>query len=650
MAPSGRPARYRRRVHLLRRVALGPITLLLALLGGASAAHAALPWAGCSPTGYQCATLNVPLDRTGAVPGTITLSATRKPASNGAQAKTAIVTLAGGPGQAALPFAETFASIFKNGLADKDLLVFDQRGTGKSGPLGCASFRTGRGSLLSVVANCASQIGPKRGLYKTSDSVEDIEALRVAGGYDKLVLFGVSYGTKVALAYAAAHPEAVDSLILDSTVPLDGPDALGRTTLATLPRALGGSLCAGTACQYASPDINGEVKTLAARLNRKNAKGPVYTGGGKKKTAKIGPTGLLNVIEAGDLNPEVRAELPGAVHAAIQKDLSPLLRLSARSVGLENGDAAQSSDDEGDGSLYFATMCEETASLPWDRAAGVQARIKQAEAYVAAQPAASWGLFPSTVALTGLPSLCLGWPNASAAPAAAPALPNVRTLIINGAYDTRTTLEDAQRVAAQLPQAQLVSVPYTGHSVLTAEQGTCGQSAVNAFLSGGVANPTCSDTEDAFPVTDKPARNLSAVASVSGLPRKVGRTMNGVLLTITDLSQQVVGAAIATGDLPSSLGGLRGGYLRVVGNHKAKLTNYEFIPGLKLSGTYNSQGTSSFRITGSAANGSIKISASGHATGRVGGKKINLHSKAKGARVQAKPLTFAAALEHRALR
>jgi pimeloyl-ACP methyl ester carboxylesterase len=633
-----------------RSALLGLLILVLGGLGSADAARAALSWSSCTPKGFQCATLPVPIDRAAIVPGSLTLSATRRPATSGIATKTAIVALAGGPGQAAQPFAKSFADIFKAGLADKDLLVFDQRGTGKSSRLGCAAFRSSTGTLLSAVSNCARQLGARRGFFRTSDSVEDIEAMRAAGGYDKLILFGVSYGTKVALAYAAEHPESVDSLILDSTVPLDGPDALARNTLATLPRVLGESLCSAGACASASPDLNAEVQKLAGRLDRRNASGPVYTGSGRRVTAKIGAAGLLSVIQAGDLNPEVRAELPGAVHAAIQKDTAPLLRLSARSVGLENGDAAQAADDEGDGSLYFATMCEETTSLPWDRAASTKARAAQAESYVTSLPDSTWGLFPNTIALSGLPTLCLAWPNASPAPAATPAVPNVRALLISGQYDTRTPGEDAVRVAAQLPQSQVVSVPYTGHSVLTAEQGTCAQSAVNAFLAGGVANTTCTDTENAFPVTTKPPRSLAAVTSVSGLPKKVGRTMNGILLTMTDLGQQVVGAAIATGQLPRSLGGLRGGYLRVQGDHRAVLSRYEFVPGLKLSGTYNSRGTSTFTVTGSAANGSVKISKSGHATGRIGGKRIDLRPRATSARVETQPLSWSAARASRPLR
>ena len=126
--------------------------------------------------------------------------------------------------------------------------------------------------------------------------------------------------------------------------------------------------------------------------------------------------------------------------------------------------------------------------------------------------------------------------------------------------------------------------------------------------------------------------------------------MNALALTMTDLGQQVVGAAIATGDLPSSLGGLRGGYLRVRGQHRAVLTDYEFIPGVKVSGTYDSQGTSSFTLSGSGARGKVKISKSGHATGRLDGHKINLRPRATSASVHTTALSWRDALQHHALR
>ena len=86
-------------------------------------------------------------------------------------------------------------------LASRDLLLFDQRGTGSSDPLSCSALEeaTPASNVASVFEQCALDIGPARADFTTQESVQDIEALRKAAGYEKLVLFGTSYGTKVAL-------------------------------------------------------------------------------------------------------------------------------------------------------------------------------------------------------------------------------------------------------------------------------------------------------------------------------------------------------------------------------------------------------------------------------------------------------------------
>ena len=81
-------------------------------------------------------------------------------------------------------------------------------------------------------------MGPTRSFFTTADSVADIEAIRVAGGYEKLVLYGTSYGTKLAEEYAQDYPSHVEALVLDSVVPPNGPDPLNRATFAAIPRIL----------------------------------------------------------------------------------------------------------------------------------------------------------------------------------------------------------------------------------------------------------------------------------------------------------------------------------------------------------------------------------------------------------------------------
>ena len=204
---------------------LPTLALVFTLLGTAivcesAPAASALSFGRCpeSPGGFGCATLAVSLDRSGRTPGAVELHVEARLAHS-AQSPTAVVALAGGPGQAALPLGEFIARALTPALRTRDLLVFDQRGTGESGPLSCPALSgVSAASAARALERCALEIGPARGSYTTQESVEDIEALRRASGYGKLVLYGTSYGTKVALDYARAYPEHVQSLLLDSVM------------------------------------------------------------------------------------------------------------------------------------------------------------------------------------------------------------------------------------------------------------------------------------------------------------------------------------------------------------------------------------------------------------------------------------------------
>ena len=89
------------------------------------------------------------------------------------------------------------------------VIGFDQRGTGASGLLRCKELeRDGRLRSTDAAERCAQRLGPERAFYTTPDTVEDMEAIRQAVGARTLTLFGISYGTELALAYARAYPGA----------------------------------------------------------------------------------------------------------------------------------------------------------------------------------------------------------------------------------------------------------------------------------------------------------------------------------------------------------------------------------------------------------------------------------------------------------
>ena len=113
------------------------------------------------------------------------------------------------------------------------------------------------------------RLGARRGLYRTRDSVEDIEALRRALGVEKLTLFGISYGTKLALAYARAHPDHVARIALDSVVDPDDADGFGLEPY----RAMAATLTALCPARCVSADPAADLARLAARLRRRRCAG-----------------------------------------------------------------------------------------------------------------------------------------------------------------------------------------------------------------------------------------------------------------------------------------------------------------------------------------------------------------------------------------
>jgi pimeloyl-ACP methyl ester carboxylesterase len=615
----GRSGRYRPRLMLVRRLptpvrVLVPVAVVLAGLAGAGPADAVIPWAACPTAGYECARVDVPLDRTGAVPGSVSLAVSRAPASSNPTGA-AVVGLAGGPGQAALPLTESFGKTLAPLLTTRDLLVFDQRGTGSSGALDCTALHQ-QATLQKTSTNCANQLGAARGAYRTPDSVEDLEALRVAGGYNKLVLFGVSYGTKVALAYAAAHPDNVEALVLDSVVLPDGPDPFQRSSLSASSRVLR-DLCAAKACATATPSVKADLSRLAANLRKKPLHGKVTLTSGSRASYSMDETGLLDILLAGDLNPTLRAELPGSMRAALRGDASPLLRLSVRSEGLTTGRQAPGGDSN---ALFLATTCEET-TYSWTRTAGVDQRTSEVVQAAKAIPSGQLGPFSYRAALQGgsIP-FCLGWPDASPPPPPVGPLPPVRTLVLDGQMDLRTPYEDASQVAGLIPGASVVKVPWTGHSVLGSDASSCSRDALATFAGGGTPGP-CPASENPFYPTRRPPTSLGR------LPAK-GRTRQTIMAaatTLTDAARQIIGDAIALGAAPQRVAGLRGGYANVSGNGSFRLSRYQYIPGVLVSGTADTSGNAKLTIRGGgAARGSLAFTAAGAVSGRLAGKRVTI--------------------------
>jgi pimeloyl-ACP methyl ester carboxylesterase len=606
-------------------------TLLAALaLAGAlaSAAGAQIAFKPCGDSNnFACGHLTVPLDPSGAVPGTVTLALRRHRAAVG-EARDAIVALAGGPGQPAIPFAENFAELLGPIAATRDLIVLDQRGIGLSDPLSCHAFEhlSAFHSGGTLIASCASQLGASRSFYTTADTVADIEAVRVAGGYEKLVLYGTSYGTKVAERYAQEYPTHVEALVLDSVVPPTGPEALDRATFAAIPRVLR-QICAKDLCAHITPEPVADLRRVVARMARRPLRGRVIDGHGQAHPVAVSSNELLGMLIEGDFSSLLRAEFVTTVRSAANGDTAPLARLLVRAF------SGGGESEDFDTPLYYATVCEEE-EFPWSRAASPKQRIAQARAAARALGAGAFAPFTLANALDFSDvEECAYWPYSTPAPAPEQAaMPNVPTLILSGADDLRTPTANAREVAAQIPDAHLLVVPYTGHSVLGEEPSSCASEALQAMFAGHPVKPCApAPTPPSLRPPPLAPTRLSQVTPTQGNTGLSGRTVQAVALTLGDFGRQFAQQVVALGGGglsgillgEESSGGLRAGWAAYT-RGAFTFHGYSYVPGLTISGTLRA-GAVDLRVGGAAAaHGTLRLGPREALVGTLGGRGVHL--------------------------
>ena len=583
--------------------ALGVVVALL------SAAPAQAGFERCSlMPGARCATVKVPLDHDRAGGTRLGLHVVRLKAR--ADTDRALIYLSGGPGGAAgSEFVYALADRPVRGLRDRyDLVTFDQRGTGRSGLLRCRAIeRDARLRSTAAGEQCAAALGPERALYTTRATVEDLEAVRRAVGAERLVLYGVSYGTKVALAYARAYPERVERLLLDSVVDPDEGDPFGLEPFANLGATLRG-LCPDD-CRGVSADPVADIAALTARLHAQPVEG-------------LTPLAVADLLFDADYAPELRAGVPAAVRALLDfANPAPLRRLIAASAPLVAPGPVR-----GFSSARYATTCEETP-LPWPRDAPIETREEHMRAAAEALGPDAFRPFDLEVARGDEIDLCLHWPTADPAPVLrGSGYPDVPALVLQGGEDLRTPPTASERVAAALPGAQRLVVPGVGHAVLASDPSGCAARALRGWLAGATVPARCRRVPTGVPPTPVLPRSVGAVEPARGLSGQLGRTVAGISLTLEDLGF-VLSPALAMSRSERGLVRGRVGFRR----RALRLWHFAALRGLWVHGRIDDHGVLRARVGGAgAAHGRIRVSPGGRLRGRLGGTRVRAKLEASG--------------------
>jgi pimeloyl-ACP methyl ester carboxylesterase len=586
--------------------AIGAAALMM--LAAAAPATARLHWSGCGDVEAECAKVRVPLDRSGGLPGVVKLRVARySPPSR----RPTLLYLSGGPGGAGV---EEFSDVLfeLSGLSKRfELVSYDQRGTGESGLLRCRRLeRDMRLRSTAAGEDCAARLGARRAFYTTRDSVEDVEAVRQALGVDKLTLFGISYGTKLALAYARVHPEHVERIALDSVLEPDDPDPFGREPYQAMGPTLA-ALCPAR-CRGVSGDPVGDLARLADRLRAAPLHGMTYGPGGRRHAGTLTALALSDLMFDSDYNPAMRAGIPVGVRAALDHgDAAPLLRLVDAAADLSRLPPARVFS-----AARYAAVCEETP-LPWPRGAPFAERAQRARESAAALGPRAFFPFAYEEAKADEIDLCLHWAETSAPPLPGGAYPMVPALILQGGEDLRTPPAGSARVAAALG-AQRIVVPGVGHAVVGGDPSRCGIRRLSAFLRGRAITAGCPRAPTQVPATGVPPTALSQLAPAAGLRGRAGRTVAALDVTLDDLTFAL---SPALGS-PLSGTGLRGGSFRLR-RRAIVLGGLQVVPGVRVSGRLPRRGSARLRISGAhAARGRLRISPSGVVRGRLDGREV----------------------------
>ena len=550
------------------------LRLLATCLALAPSADAALRFERCGPYGFACARLSVPLDRSGAVPGPGLAAREARPRPTpGGATRPPLFVLAGGPGQSA---TEAFGATRSACCSRPTGTATCRLRPARHRPLGAAPLPRGSSARTCSTAGpaagaCARRLGARRAFYTSRDSADDIEAIRAQLGAERIALYGTSYGTKVALAYALRYPARVERLVLDSVVEADGPDPFYLDAIDAVPRALR-SLCRA-ACRWTSDPV-ADLAALVDRIARAaRCAGSSSTARGRRAGAPPHARGRLLDPARGRLRPGAARRVP---------------RRRARGAGRRRHAAPAPAPARVRGGRRAAAAAPPQLRplrghhlrgdpLPWARSTPPDPaeRHRQAAAHAATIPDSAFEPFDRATALASdmLASATAGrtprW-RPTSAPARCPTCPCCCSR-------ARTTCARRSRTRARVARCSRARAWWWRRPRATRRSAATSAAAPTApspASSSERAVPTrCPRARRLFRPSPPPPRRLADVAPLAGTSGLRGRTLAAVKLTLRDVAEDSVTELIFDPDDPDIArgGGLRAGRYRIDGDNTLEL-------------------------------------------------------------------------------
>ena len=416
------------------------------------------------PTLAQCGEIAVPEDRNRPDGRRITIFAAVLPASTLSPKADPLLILAGGPGQAASTLAP-FVSRLNEVRRARDVVLIDQRGTGRSSPMNCAAFKPRNDDALETdpvprAKACADELhaqGVDPAQYTTTAWIADLEAMREALGYARWNLWGGSYGTRVGQEYLRRHPDRIRTVTLDAVVPPSMISVLDvwrtrQTTFDAVLRACRES----PACRQRHPDPAAALATIATALGPTGRDiDAIDPKTGDVTRMHLTFDGVLGLLQPLIYAPESSSMLPEMLGLAVVGDYGPLFAATQST----NTNLAE----QVNAALNFSVTCAE--DIP---------RIAPDQA------AKSLAGLPTRTIAENVIAVCSVWPRGSVpADFAQPVVSDTPALLFSGAMDPVTPPAYGALVAKTLSRSKHIVANGYGHIV---SPNACGPRLIASFV------------------------------------------------------------------------------------------------------------------------------------------------------------------------
>lgn len=445
------------------------------------------PDIGANSVEAQCGTLSVPENPAAPQGRHVALNIAWVPAGDDNPTEPdPVFMLAGGPGQSATETFPQVAPAFAELLKKRNVILVDQRGTGKSNPLTCKDEQSSQdddlghadeaGQARALAQRCLAQLQGKADLrfYTTTDAIRDLDAVRAAIGAPQIDLIGISYGTRVAQQYARAYPRHTRALVLDSVAP--NTLTLGNEFAQNLEQALDlqfGQCGKVPACAKALGDPRSRLDALMAKL-RSAPPSVRYRDAstGEWHEDVLKPEHVVGLMRLFAYQPLAASVLPLQLKEASEGRYDTLMAMARMLRGKMAEQMAMG--------MQLSVVCSEDA-------AGFKA-----------DPAQDGTLLGNAFA-TDLGAQCAVWPKgAMPADFHAPLKGDVPAMVLEGEFDPVTPPRYGKEVVATLPNARLFVLRGQGHNVIGAG---CMPKLVAQFLDTRDARALDAKCLDALPYT-----------------------------------------------------------------------------------------------------------------------------------------------------